>query len=110
MNQQAAGAKAVLADRLALCNEVLAPWDFARQCAYASSLGYRGLEVAPFTLADDPATIGEAQAAQWRRTAADHGLAICGLHWLLVVAMLLAQVPAVRRLFPSRPPAAGVTE
>ena len=29
---------------------------------------------------------------------------------LLVVAMLLAQVPAVRRLFPSRPPAAGVTE
>src|SRR5690606_38290271 len=43
--------------RLALCNEVLAPWDFARQCAYASELGYRGLEVAPFTLAEDPFTI-----------------------------------------------------
>jgi D-psicose/D-tagatose/L-ribulose 3-epimerase len=71
-------------DRLALCNEVLAPWTFAEQCAYASRLGYRGLEVAPFTLADDPATITDAQAAAWRAIAADHGLVICGLHWLLV--------------------------
>lgn len=71
-------------ERLALCNEVLAPWDFARQCAYASALGYRGLEVAPFTLAEDPGAVTDAQAEQWRRTAADHGLAICGLHWLLV--------------------------
>jgi sugar phosphate isomerase/epimerase len=84
MTGRTAAAWAAMADRLALCNEVLAPWDFARQCAYASSLGYRGLEVAPFTLADDPATITDAQAAKWRRIAADHGLAICGLHWLLV--------------------------
>ena len=71
-------------DRLALCNEVLAPWDFARQCAYASRLGYRALEVAPFTLADDPTRITEAQARQWAAVAADHGLVISGLHWLLV--------------------------
>ena len=71
-------------DRLALCNEVLAPWGFAEQCAYASSLGYRALEVAPFTLAADPTTIGDAQAAQWRAIASDHGLTISGLHWLLV--------------------------
>ena len=74
-------------ERLALCNEVLAPWDFARQCAYASALGYRGLEVAPFTLADDPFAITEAQAAEWRRIAADHGLAVCGLQ------------PVVREIF-----------
>ena len=73
-----------MTDRLALCNEVLAPWSFAEQCAYASRLGYRGLEVAPFTLVEDPAAITDAQAAAWRTTAADHGLAICGLHWLLV--------------------------
>jgi D-psicose/D-tagatose/L-ribulose 3-epimerase len=73
-----------LIDRLALCNEVLAPWPFEAQCAYASRLGYRGLEVAPFTLADDPTTITDAQAAGWRAVAADHGLAISGLHWLLV--------------------------
>lgn len=71
-------------ERLALCNEVLAPWPFEQQCAYASALGYRGLEVAPFTLADDPTAISEADARRWSRIAADHGLAITGLHWLLV--------------------------
>lgn len=71
-------------DRLSLCNEVLAPWGWTEQCAYASRLGYRGLEVAPYTLADDPTTITEAQARQWAAIAADHGLAVSGLHWLLV--------------------------
>lgn len=71
-------------DRLSLCNEVLAPWGFAEQCAYASKLGYRALEVAPFTLAADPMAITDVQAAQWATIARDHGLAISGLHWLLV--------------------------
>ena len=71
-------------ERLALCNEVLAPWAFAQQCAYASRLGYRALEVAPYTLADDPTTLTEAKARQFAAIAADHGLAISGLHWLLV--------------------------
>ena len=47
-------------------------------------LGYRALEVAPYTLADDPTHITDAQAAAWAAVAADHGLAISGLHWLLV--------------------------
>ena len=71
-------------DRLALCNEVLAPWGFAEQCAYAARLGYRGLEVAPYTLAEDPTRITGTQARQWTAIAADHGLVISGLHWLLV--------------------------
>jgi D-psicose/D-tagatose/L-ribulose 3-epimerase len=71
-------------ERLSLCNEVLAPWGFAEQCAYAVKLGYRALEVAPYTLADDPSTITDAQARQWAAIARDHGLAISGLHWLLV--------------------------
>ena len=70
--------------RLALCNEVLAPWGFEQQCAYAAGLGYRALEVAPFTLAEDPMAITDAQAAHWAAVARDHGLAISGLHWLLV--------------------------
>ena len=73
-----------LRERLALCNEVLADQPFAAQCAYAAKLGYRGLEVAPYTLADDPTTLTEAQARAFAATAADHGLAITGLHWLLV--------------------------
>jgi len=73
-----------LTERFALCNEVLAPWSFDRQCARAAALGYRALEVAPYTLADDPMTITAAEARRWRAIAADHGLAISGLHWLLV--------------------------
>ncbi len=71
-------------NRLSLCNEVLAPWDFATQCDYASRLGYRALEVAPYTLAADPSMLTEAQARECARVAADHGLVIGGLHWLLV--------------------------
>lgn len=71
-------------ERLALCNEVLAPWGFAEQCAYAARLGYRALEVAPFMLAADPMSITDAQAMHWAAVALDHGLAISGLHWLLV--------------------------
>ncbi len=70
--------------RLALCNEVLRERDFAAQCAYAAAVGYDGLEVAPFTLADDPLALPPAQVAAARRAAADAGIAITGLHWLLV--------------------------
>ena len=73
-----------LAARLALCNEVLMPLEFAQQCAYAAALGYRGLEVAPFTLADEPLRIDDRRAAEIAGIAADAGLEICGLHWLLV--------------------------
>ena len=69
---------------LALCNEVLQPLPFERQCALAAALGYQGLEVAPFTLAADPLAISDEQALGFARTAADHGLVITGLHWLLV--------------------------
>ena len=69
---------------IALCNEVLQPLPFEAQCRLAAGLGYDGLEVAPFTLADDPTRISDAEAAAYARVAADHGLRITGLHWLLV--------------------------
>jgi D-psicose/D-tagatose/L-ribulose 3-epimerase len=69
---------------LSLCNEVLREHGFAEQCKIASALGYGGLEVAPFTLADDPVTITDGQALEYRNIAADHGLIVTGLHWLLV--------------------------
>lgn len=70
--------------RLSLCNEVLQPLPFARQCEVAAALGYDALEVAPFTLAEDPTKITDAQAREYAGVAAGHGLAISGLHWLLV--------------------------
>lgn len=70
--------------RIALCNEVLQPMPFARQCEYAAKLGYDGLELAPYTVSDEPHKMGAAQRAELRRAAADAGIAIMGLHFLLV--------------------------
>jgi D-psicose/D-tagatose/L-ribulose 3-epimerase len=70
--------------KLTLCNEVLRELAFDEQCRYAAALGYQGLEVAPFTLADDPTHLGECEAKQLRAIAADHGIVISSLHWLLV--------------------------
>lgn len=70
--------------RLSLCNEVVAEMEFARQCAFAATLGYDGLEVAPFTLDDQPQLLGANARSAIRRAAADAGIAISGLHWLLV--------------------------
>jgi D-psicose/D-tagatose/L-ribulose 3-epimerase len=70
--------------KLALCNEVLQPLPLAAQCEAAARMGYDALEIAPFTLADDPSTLDAAHARDVRATAHAHGLEICSLHWLLV--------------------------
>lgn len=80
--------------KFALCNEVLQPLSFVQQCRLAADLGYDGLEVAPFTLAEDPMALTDADAARFKRIAGDHGLAICGLHWLLVAPAGLSIVSA----------------
>jgi sugar phosphate isomerase/epimerase len=70
--------------RIALCNEVIAPMPFPQQCLYAAKLGYDGLEIAPYTLSDEPHRMGAAQIAAARAAAADAGIAVTGLHWLLL--------------------------
>jgi sugar phosphate isomerase/epimerase len=70
--------------RIALCNEVIAPMPFPKQCEYAAKLGYDGLEIAPYTLSDEPHRLGGAQIAAARSAAEDAGVRITGLHWLLV--------------------------
>jgi sugar phosphate isomerase/epimerase len=70
--------------RIALCNEVIAPMPFPAQCEYAAKLGYDGLEIAPYTLSEEPHRMGAAQIAAARAAAEDCGVAVTGLHWLLV--------------------------
>ena len=70
--------------KISLCNEVLADLSLERQCEVAAALGYDGLEVAPFTLAEAPERITSAEAARIRRTIESFGLQVTGLHWLLV--------------------------
>ncbi len=70
--------------RIALCNEVIGHLDFADQCAFAAAAGFDGLELAPFTLGDRPHALSEPEVTALRRTADEAGIAITGLHWLLV--------------------------
>ena len=43
--------------RISLCNEVIADMPFERQCAFARDVGYDGIELAPFTMTDDPTRV-----------------------------------------------------
>lgn len=70
--------------RYLLCNEVVRDLEFAAQCDLAAGLGYQGLEVAPFTLGPEPHRLPPARRAELRRAAADAGVRIGALHWLLV--------------------------
>jgi sugar phosphate isomerase/epimerase len=69
--------------RISLCNEVIAELPFARQCELAAALGYDGLEIAPYTLSDDPTRLTAGEIAALRRAASDAGIAITGLHYLM---------------------------
>ncbi len=70
--------------KLSLCNEVLAAMPLEEQCELAASLGYDGVEIAPFTLADAPDRIDAVEAKRLRRVVESTGLVVTGLHWLLV--------------------------
>jgi D-psicose/D-tagatose/L-ribulose 3-epimerase len=69
--------------RISLCNEVVGELDFAAQCALAKKFGYDGIEIAPFTLSADPPRLSQTERRDIRAVAADHGLAITSLHYLL---------------------------
>lgn len=70
--------------RHAICNEIYQGWEFPQACRSMQAAGYTGIEIAPFTLADDPATIPAAQRAEYRRILEEEGLQFAGLHWLMV--------------------------
>ena len=71
--------------RVALCNEVVRDLPVEAQARLAAALGYDGLEIAPFTLdGDQPHRLGGDAVAAVRRAVADAGIAVSGLHWLLV--------------------------
>ncbi len=70
--------------RFAICNETYGDWPFERVCDDIAACGYDGVEVAPFTLGADPSALTEAYAAEMGEVARKAGIAVCGLHWLLV--------------------------
>jgi D-psicose/D-tagatose/L-ribulose 3-epimerase len=70
--------------RHAMCNEAFESWSLEDTCRSLKQAGYDGIEIAPFTLAEDPADITEAQRREYREVIRSEGLQFVGLHWLMV--------------------------
>jgi sugar phosphate isomerase/epimerase len=89
-----------LAMKFAICQELFENWDWEKQCRFIAEVGYEGIEVAPFTLAPRITEVSVERRQTLRKQAADHGLQIIGLHWLLAKTTglhLTSADPACRR-------------
>ncbi len=70
--------------RQSICNEVFEKWDFRKSCQAIRKAGYTGIEIAPFTLSDDPASVPTAARREYGAIIREEGLKFVGLHWLLI--------------------------
>ena len=70
--------------RHSTCNEAFEKWPFADACKSIRKIGYTGIEIAPFTLAERPADITAAQRREYRDIMHSEGLTFVGLHWIMV--------------------------
>jgi D-psicose/D-tagatose/L-ribulose 3-epimerase len=70
--------------RHAICNEAFDKWDFAESCRVMKRLGYEGIEIAPFTLAEFPPSLSAARRRELSDIIRSEGLEFVGLHWILV--------------------------
>jgi len=72
--------------KFGICNEIFQNWKLEDAMAFAKMAGYDGIEIAPFTIAKYVTEISPAQRADIKATAARIGIAITGIHWVLVQA------------------------
>jgi sugar phosphate isomerase/epimerase len=67
-----------------ICNEVYEGWSITNQCRSMAGFGYDGIEIAHYTLADDPADISPERRRECRDVIREEGLYFVGLHWVMV--------------------------
>lgn len=70
--------------RHSTCNEAFEKWPFADACKAIRKIGYTGIEIAPFTLAERPTDVSAAQRREYSDIMSSEGLAFVGLHWIMV--------------------------
>ena len=70
--------------KFAFCNEMFRDVPLRRIFRTAAEIGYDGVEIAPFTVAPSVNQVGPDARKAIRDDAAEFGLEITGLHWLLL--------------------------
>lgn len=70
--------------RFAICNEIYQGWKLEDALVHAARLGYTGMEIAPFTLANSVTEISYTERQRIHELALRKNIPILGLHWLLV--------------------------
>jgi len=67
-----------------ICNEIFKDWQLTDAMAFAKRAGYDAIEIAPFTLTGRVTEISSARRREIREAAQRTGIAISGIHWVLV--------------------------
>jgi sugar phosphate isomerase/epimerase len=70
--------------RIGICNEIFKDWLIEDVFEYIKKIGYQGLEIAPFTLADDISLLPSSEIDKIINISEKTGIKIIGTHWLLV--------------------------
>jgi sugar phosphate isomerase/epimerase len=70
--------------KFAICNEIFQGWKIDDVLAHTARLGYQGVEIAPFTLANSVSDLSPSERQSVRDAAGKHGIEITGIHWVLV--------------------------
>ena len=85
--------------KFGICNETFQGWKIDDVFTYCAGVGYDAVEVAPFTLAKYVTDIPPTERSRIREAAARAGVAISGIHWVLLHAegMYLTSPDAVTR-------------
>ena len=69
--------------KYSICNETFGNWPFEKAFATIAECGYRGVEIAPYTINEYVTKIPARRRAEVRQLAERNGLEVVGLHWLL---------------------------
>jgi len=70
--------------RFAICNEIYQDWSLEDAFAHIGRTGYDAVEIAPFTVTKHVTDLSAARRLEIRSLAQRSGIAISGLHWVLV--------------------------
>jgi len=69
--------------KFAVCNEIFEGWSLRQVFKYISEMGYEGVEIAPYTIAEKVTDIDRGVRETIREDAERLGLNIVGIHWVL---------------------------